>query len=173
MIFLTPPSMKLSKNTKFMFHYSYIQIQEILVRLNAILQDILFSFCSITELKDQTKVISISGFPYKTDFFYILFHLFITLSQSHFCQGVVNFWFLWAFHIHDGLCSVASVLSDSVMLWTIACQAPLSMGFSWQEYWSRLPCPPPEDHPDPGIEPMSLMYPVLAGKFFTSSAIWV
>lgn len=80
MIFLTPPSMKLSKNTKFMFHYSYIQIQEILVRLNAILQDILFSFCSITELKDQTKVISISGFPYKTDFFYILFHLFITLS---------------------------------------------------------------------------------------------
>ena len=40
--------------------------------------------------------------------------------------------------------------------WTVAHQAPLSMGFSWTEYWSRLPCPPPGDLPDPGIEPMSL-----------------
>ena len=39
----------------------------------------------------------------------------------------------------------------------IALQAPLSMGFSRQEYWSRLPCPPPGDLPDPGIEPDSLM----------------
>ena len=39
--------------------------------------------------------------------------------------------------------------------WTIAHQAPLSMGFSRQEYWSGLPCPPPGDLPDPGIEPMS------------------
>ena len=38
-------------------------------------------------------------------------------------------------------------------LWTVACQAPLSMGFSRQEYWSGLPCPSPEDLPDPGIEP--------------------
>ena len=37
-------------------------------------------------------------------------------------------------------------------LWTIAHQAPLSMGFSRQEYWSGLPCPPPGDHPDPGIQ---------------------
>ena len=36
--------------------------------------------------------------------------------------------------------------------WTIACQAPLSMGFSRQEYWSALPCPSPGDFPDPGIE---------------------
>ena len=42
-------------------------------------------------------------------------------------------------------------------LWTIVCQAPLSMGFSSQEYWSGLPCPPPGDLPDPGIEPTSLM----------------
>ena len=41
-------------------------------------------------------------------------------------------------------------------LWTIACQASLSMGFSRQEYWSGLPCPPPGDCPDPGIEPMFL-----------------
>ena len=40
-------------------------------------------------------------------------------------------------------------------LWTTACQAPLSMGFSRQEYWSGLPCPPPGDLLDPGIEPVS------------------
>ena len=39
-----------------------------------------------------------------------------------------------------------------VTLWTVACQAPLSMGFSRQEYWSGLPCPSPGDLPDPGIE---------------------
>ena len=39
--------------------------------------------------------------------------------------------------------------------WTIACQAPLSMGFSRQEYWSGLPFPPPRDLPHPGIEPES------------------
>ena len=40
--------------------------------------------------------------------------------------------------------------------WTVACQALLSMGFSRQEYWSGLLCPPPGDLPDPGIEPLSL-----------------
>ena len=40
--------------------------------------------------------------------------------------------------------------------WTIAGQAPLSIGFSRQKYWSRLPCPPPEDLPDPEVEPTSL-----------------
>ena len=39
--------------------------------------------------------------------------------------------------------------------WTVACQAPLSTGFSRQEYWNGLPCPPPGDFPYPGIEPMS------------------
>ena len=43
------------------------------------------------------------------------------------------------------------------------------MGFSRQEYWSGLPCPPPEDLSDPGIEPASLMSSALAGGFFTSS----
>ena len=54
----------------------------------------------------------------------------------------------------------------------IACQAPLSMGFSRQEHWSGLPCPPPGDLPDPGMEPASLMSPALAGRFFTTSATW-
>ena len=49
--------------------------------------------------------------------------------------------------------------------WTVACQAPLSMEFFRQEYWSGLPFPSPGDLPDPGIEPMS---PVLAGGFFTT-----
>ena len=55
---------------------------------------------------------------------------------------------------------------------TVVCQAPLSMGFSRQEYWSELPCPPPGDLPDPGIEPASLMGPALADGFFTTSSTW-
>ena len=47
--------------------------------------------------------------------------------------------------------------------WTVAHQTPLSMGFSRQEYWSGLPCPPPGDLPYPGIKPASLMSPTLAG----------
>ena len=50
-------------------------------------------------------------------------------------------------------------------LWTAARQAPLSMGFSRQEPWSGLPCPPPGDLPDPGIEPTSLKPPASAGRF--------
>ena len=55
-------------------------------------------------------------------------------------------------------------------LWTIARQAPLSMGLSRQEYWSELPCPPLGDRLNPGIKPTSLMSPALAGMLFTSSA---
>ena len=53
-----------------------------------------------------------------------------------------------------------------VTLWTVACRAPLSMGFPRQEYWSGLPCPLPGDLPDLGIKPQS---PALAGGFFTTS----
>ena len=51
-------------------------------------------------------------------------------------------------------------------------QAPLSMGFSRQEYWSGLPFPPPGDLPNLGIEPASLMSPALVNRFFTTSATW-
>ena len=57
-------------------------------------------------------------------------------------------------------------------LWTVAHQAPLSMGFFRQEYWSGLPFPSPGDLPDPGMEPTSLMSPALADGFFTTSATW-
>ena len=53
----------------------------------------------------------------------------------------------------------------SVTLWTVACQGPLSRGFSRQEYWSGLPWPPPGDLPDPGIKSTSVMSPALVGRF--------
>ena len=70
------------------------------------------------------------------------------------------------------MCQVASVVSDSATPWTVAYQAPLSMGFSKQEHWSGLPYTPSGDLLDPGVEPMSLMSPALAGGFFISSATW-
>ena len=51
--------------------------------------------------------------------------------------------------------------------WTVAYQAPLSMGFSRQEYWTDLPFPLPRVLPDSGIEPVSLPSPVRAGGLFT------
>ena len=52
--------------------------------------------------------------------------------------------------------------------WTIACQAPLFMGFSGQEYWSGLPFPPSGDLPDLGIEPASPVTPVWLVESFTT-----
>ena len=68
------------------------------------------------------------------------------------------------------VCVCTCVLSLVRLLaapWTLACQAPLSMGFSRQD---GLPFPSPGDLPDPGIEPESLVSPALAGGFFTTSA---
>ena len=64
--------------------------------------------------------------------------------------------------------SLTTMLSHSsfVTLWTVAHQAPLSMGFSRHEYWGGLLFPPPGDLPDLGTEPTSLVSPALAGRFF-------
>ena len=63
-----------------------------------------------------------------------------------------------------------------VQLFATLCLLPASLlcpwGFSRQEYWSRLTCPPPGDFPNPGIEAESLLSPALAGEFFTTSATW-
>ena len=95
--------------------------------------------------------------------------------------------FLWGWGVHSGRVSPAACpvhlgeehwqpgedsprdqRSDScVTPWTIGLQAPLSMGFLWQEHWSGLPFPSPGDLPDPETEPPS---PALAGKFFTTEA---
>ena len=53
--------------------------------------------------------------------------------------------------------------------WTVAHQAPLSMGFSRHKYWSGLPCSPPGDPPNPEMEPKSLSSPALAGGLFPTS----
>ena len=55
-------------------------------------------------------------------------------------------------YVCTSVCSVTSVVSDSATSWTSVCQALLSMGFSWQEYWSGLPCPLPGDLPNPGVK---------------------
>ena len=65
------------------------------------------------------------------------------------------------------VCSLSQVWLF-VTQWTVACQAPLPMGFPRHEHWSGLPCPLPEDLPDPRIEPASLASPALAGGFFTT-----
>ena len=60
------------------------------------------------------------------------------------------------------------VLCDPI----VAHQATLSIGFSRQEYWSGMPCPPPGDHPHPWMKPMSLMSFEMTGRFFTTSTTW-
>ena len=56
--------------------------------------------------------------------------------------------------------------------WAAAYQVPLVMEISMQEYWSGLPFPPPEDLPDPGVEPVSFMSPALVGGFFITTTTW-
>ena len=76
----------------------------------------------------------------------------------------------WSVRLERTCMCARSLLSRLfVTLWTIAHQAPVH-GFSRQEYWSGLPCPPPGDLPDPGIESRSLTSLMLAGAFFTMSS---
>ena len=83
--------------------------------------------------------------------------------------------------IHNELCFLKDcvcVLSWSVTCelfvtpWIIAHLAPLFMGSSGQEYWSRLPFPPPGNLPNPGIKPVSLVSPAWPGRFFITSTTW-
>ena len=81
----------------------------------------------------------------------------------------------FALTLPDRKCLHAQLFSHAwffVTPWTVAWQAPLFMGSSKQEYWSGLPCPPPWDLHDPGIEPASLASPVLAGGIFTDCATY-
>ena len=74
--------------------------------------------------------------------------------------------------LHVCMLSCFSRILLLVTLWTVACQAPLSMGFSKQEYWNGLPFPSPRDLPDPGIEPALHRFLELAVGFFNSSTTW-
>ena len=75
-------------------------------------------------------------------------------------------------YIYNRACCHFSHVQILSTLWTVTCQALLSMGFFRQEYWSVWLCPPPEGLLDPGIKPTSLMSPELAGRFLTISATW-
>ena len=88
---------------------------------------------------------------------------------------LISSFFLSLFPFYMGCACVPSCFSRVrlfVTLWAVAHQAPLSMGFSRQEYWSGWPCPPPGDLPDLGIELASFKFPALAGGFFTTSTTW-
>ena len=78
---------------------------------------------------------------------------------------------LWSL-LSMGVLSCFSHVRLCATLWAVAHQGPLSMEFSRQDYWSGLPCPPPGEFPDPGMEPAFLMSPALADRSFTSSATW-
>ena len=74
--------------------------------------------------------------------------------------------------IWQRMCAVLSCFSCvSATLWTAAHEAPLSMEFSRQEYWSGLLCPPPGNLPNPGMDSISLTSE-LTGLFFNISATW-
>ena len=92
-------------------------------------------------------------------------------SVRYYGKARMNFLANWQRHtcMHAKSLSLVRLSATS---WTVACQAPLFMRFSRQEYWSELPCPPPGHLPDPGIEPTSLTFPALAGGFFTTSTTW-
>ena len=96
--------------------------------------------------------------------------------DGHFSIPFDAFFFLWVTPcLRENLLCVLSCFSRIRVFatpWTVAHQAPLSMGFSRQEYWSGLLCPPLGDLPHPGMEHLSLMSPALAGRFFTTSAPW-
>ena len=83
--------------------------------------------------------------------------------MAYSCNPIVYSHFRWLVLL-AGMLS-CKVISDSATPWTVAHQAPLSMEFSKQEYWSGLPFPSPGDLPDSGIERLS---PALAGGFFTT-----
>ena len=89
-------------------------------------------------------------------------HFAVHLKQTQYCKSTMR----------ECVLSPFSCVQLFVNLWTVAYQAPLSMGFSRQEYWSGLSGPPPGDRPNPGIELTSLMSSALAGGFFTTNTTW-
>ena len=92
-----------------------------------------------------------------------------TRKPSHLANSCLNNVNVFGAACVVSCCSCIWLLAN---VWTVAHQAPLSMGFSRQEYWSGLPGPPPGYLPDPGIEYASLTSPELADRFFTTSATW-
>ena len=109
-----------------------------------------------------------------TFFFHFYFIFYWNTVALHWC---VSFCYTakWVSHMYTYVCMHAESLSCvwlCATAWTVAHQAPLSMGFFREEYWSGLPCPSLGDLPDPGVEPVSLKSPALTRGFFTTSTTW-
>ena len=104
---------------------------------------------------------SLSGLRYL-----FTFYIQVTLEQHGALKlrGSMYTWFFFTVYVLR-VCVHACCGFSRVWLfvtpWTVAHQAPLSMGFSRQEYWSGLPCPPPGDLSDPAMEPESPIFPAL------------
>ena len=91
-------------------------------------------------------------------------------EDRHRCNGFNNFLWFQNLSKHEHMHANSLQLCLTATPWTVAHQAPLSMGFCRQECWSGLPCPLPGDLPNSGSEPAPLTSPALAGRFFTTSA---
>ena len=96
----------------------------------------------------------------------------LNLQAVAYSAHICNLCFLNANLYYAFMLSSFSHVQLFVTISTVAFQAPLSMGFSWQEYWIGAPYPPPHHLPDPGIKPASLTSPILVFRFFTSGATW-
>ena len=107
----------------------------------------------------QLSVASISDHSYQ-------FSTNVLLQKCHAIW--VHRWFDYILGVH--VCVLKLLQSHPTLCDPMYCQAPLSVRFSRQEYWSGLPCTPSAHLPNPGTEPTSLTSPALAGGFFNTSA---
>ena len=100
----------------------------------------------------------------------------VSIGGNSILQSVCRIYILLTLKMHSSTqCLHAKLLQPCLALCDpMDCNASGSSvrGFSRQEYWSGLPCLPPGDLPDPGIEPESLISTAMAGGFFTTSAGW-
>ena len=87
-------------------------------------------------------------------------------------KKIINIYQVLTLEKHACMLSFFCHVQVFVTLWTVAHQAPLSMGFSRQEYCNGLPYSPPGFLSNPEIKPKSLTSPALAGRFFTTSTTW-
>ena len=104
--------------------------------------------------------------------FFFLPYFFCFLLQFYWGILYVNVTCLKLRHVCVYMLTCFSRVQLLGTLWTVARQAPVFMGFSRQEHWSGLPWPPPGALSNPGTKLMSLTYPALAARFFTTRATW-
>ena len=105
----------------------------------------------------------------------------VTFVEEAVLKSFEKSWSIWPVQVSAYLvcvccacmhAKVASFVSNSCDSMTVACQAPLSLGFSQKESWGELPYPPSGDLPDPGVKPAILTSPAMAGAFFTTTITW-